>query len=140
MIRHTQQILGDPARGDGNDAQGRPGDCWKTCIASLLELPAESVPHFVEMGDSWWDATQEFIQTQKADHELRWWEDIAAVDDGGEYLIASGPSPRGNFQHAVIVDRSGELAHDPHPSRAGLAGPPSHFFGIRATAVEGKSE
>lgn len=139
MIRHSQQVISDPERGDGHDSNGRPGDCWKACIASLLDLPMESVPHFAELGDTWWEATQEFIETQKAGHELRWWEDILAVNVGSEFLIASGPSPRGDFQHAVIVDRAGQLVHDPHPSRAGLAGPASTFFGLRARAatVEG---
>lgn len=136
MIRHTQQIIGDPARGDGHNVEGRPGDCWKTCIASLLELPMDEVPHFVEFGDLWWDVTQTFIKSYAGeDKELRWWEDINEVPDGHEYLIGTGASPRGDFQHAVIVDRSKQVVHDPHPSRAGLAGDPDTFFSIVTVAA-----
>lgn len=138
MIKHTQQIVGDPTRGDGHNAEGRPGDCWKTCIASLMELPMEDVPHFVEHGDLWWDVTQAFIKAIAGnDKELRWWEDVNAVPAGHEFLIGTGVSPRGDFQHAVIVDHSAKVVHDPHPSRAGLAGPPETFYSIVDVATAG---
>lgn len=35
-----------------------PGDCFKACVASLLELPYEAVPHFV--ADEWWVQPQHF--------------------------------------------------------------------------------
>ena len=131
MIKHTQQIIGDPARADGHNTEGRPGDCWKTCIASLLELPMDEVPHFVEYGDLWWDVTQAFIKSHVGnDLELRWWEDVSAVPAGHPFLIGTGVSPRGDFQHAVIVDRSATVVHDPHPSRLGLEGPPETFYSI----------
>lgn len=131
MIKHTQQIIGDPTRGDGHNTEGRPGDCWKTCIASLLELPMDDVPHFVEYGDMWWDVTQAFIKAIVGnDKELAWWEDVQLIPAGQEFLIGTGDSPRGDYQHAVIVDRAARVVHDPHPSRAGLAGPPTTFFAI----------
>lgn len=40
-------------------------------------------------------------------------------------VIASGPSPRGDWLHSVLADPwTGSLIHDPHPSDAGLAGDP----------------
>lgn len=41
------------------------GDCWRCCIASILELPAEAVPNFVG------DAQPKFGQ-QHCDLAKRW--------------------------------------------------------------------
>ena len=65
MTPHTQTILADPARNDGHDADGNPGDCYRTAIACLLDLEPESVPHFVAAGEGkWWDATQEWVKAR----------------------------------------------------------------------------
>ena len=119
MIPYTQKILADPARGDGNDANGVPGDCWRACIASLLEVEDyDSVPHFVAM-DEWWRETCAYVwdRTGKA---LMKWRDHRFLPDDIELFIGTGPSPRGAFHHAVIVDREGNLVHDPHPSGLGV--------------------
>ena len=119
MIPYTQQILADPARGDGHNAEGRPGDCWKACIASLLDVEDyDSVPHFVEH-DDWWGETYRYVE-QRTGTWLRKWRNPELIPDGLDFLIGVGPSPRGDFYHAVIVDRAGKLVHDPHPSQAGL--------------------
>lgn len=131
MIKHTQQILGDPARGDGHNAEGRPGDCWKTCIASLLNVGnLDDVPHFLELED-WWLETQAYVQSIRGgEYVLDWWEHLAEVPGTPEFMIASGDSPRGNFQHAVITNGAGEIIHDPHPSRLGLVGRPTQYFAV----------
>lgn len=104
----TQSILHD-------DPQRRPGDCLRAAVASLLELPLLAVPHFVLHSD-WRQRMTAFC----LGHGYR----ATAQDPNLEpdldcaYGIALGPSPRG-VQHAVCwVD--GRMAHDPHPSRAGL--------------------
>lgn len=138
MIPHTQTIVADPARGDGNDADGRPGDCWKTCIASLLDVPLDEVPHFLELEgeDGWWVGTQMFIKKHLGqDTELRWWLSLEEVPKDIKvpgYLIAAGDSPRGDFQHAVIASVAGDTVHDPHPSRAGLKGIPNEWYAVVA--------
>ena len=108
-----QTILADPSRNDGKDADGVPGDCWRACIASIVELPAEEVPHFgaLEGPSEWWTATWKWLATKGYR--------IAGRNDG-EWRIGVGPSPRGPFHHAVVLDSTGALAHDPHPSRLGL--------------------
>src|SRR5438067_13693724 len=108
MIPHTQTILADPARGDGHDADGRPGDCWRTCIASVLDVPnILDVPHFVEL-DNWFGETYRFVW-HHAGLSIRKWRDLGLVPEGPEFLIGVGPSPRGDFYHAVVVDRDGAL-------------------------------
>ena len=45
MIPVHQTILACPIRGDGHDADGRPGDCYRAAIASVLDLPIDEVPY-----------------------------------------------------------------------------------------------
>jgi len=45
MIQIVQRIV-SPGTGRSDDSHV-PGDCFKCCVASILELPYEDVPHFV---------------------------------------------------------------------------------------------
>ena len=104
MHRVTQSILhGDPS--------GRPGDCLRAAVASLLELPLDSVPHFIEW-DDWDERLRDFCIAHGYQPILR------GRDAHVAYGMAWGPSERG-VRHAVCwID--GAIAWDPHPSRAGL--------------------
>ncbi|WP_426940271.1 hypothetical protein [Pseudarthrobacter sp. S6] len=119
MIPYTQQIIADPTRGDGHNSAGVPGDCWKACVASLLSVPEyDSVPHFVTFKD-WWGETNRYVWDLTGKN-LTKWRDSKFIPEGIEFFIGTGPSPRGSFHHAVIVDRAGNLIHDPHPSGLGI--------------------
>lgn len=130
MTPHTQTILADPVRNDGHDANGVPGDCYRTAIACLLDAAAPTdVPHFVEAGDAWWDETQKWVRARGdalyylpvpvPEDWQEWWDYHSQRLD---HVILSGPSPRGTFGHAVVGTPNLEVVHDPHPSRAGLTG------------------
>lgn len=120
-------------RPDGHMLDGTPGDCFRTCVAILLEVDPQSLPHFVMHGDRWWDVTRRTIrQITDGAYDLNtftpspWplWTDSEGISPWQQLAIASGPSPRGPFQHCVVIDSiTGDLIHDPHPSGAGLAGP-----------------
>lgn len=48
---------------------GRVGDCWPCCFASILELPYEAVPNFAQMEhdgevESAWNAAQTFLRAR----------------------------------------------------------------------------
>lgn len=121
-------------------AKGIIGDCFRCCIASLLELSAARVPHFADYD---WDDTSGrwFVDLNKwlAPRGVAYIE-LPVSDDGPEsvakwlsgatafgfdiYHIIGGNSPRG-VDHAVVA-RNGVIVHDPHPSRAGLVGPQSN--------------
>jgi hypothetical protein len=107
---------------------GRLGDCLRACLATLLELPSKYVPHVVEHPE-WWMCAR-FAVLDLTDGA----KDLICVEDRAQIVmpvpvIASGPSPRGDWLHAVIVDSAtGALLHDPHPSRAGLAGEPQDYI------------
>lgn len=45
-------------------ANGVYGDCWRACIASVLELPIEDVPHEVMISDPSSSPTQRTIAWQ----------------------------------------------------------------------------
>lgn len=114
------------------------GDCWKCCIASILELDYDDVPHFTQLEeegttDSWWNLTQGFLRLRGcvlARFGL-WGAETPMLIFGSKKIryhfsvpghwIASVVSPRmtpegENLSHAVVMNGS-TIAWDPHPSR-----------------------
>lgn len=103
--------------------KGMIGDCWRACIASILDLPCEEVPHFVreeiEGKGHWMELTVRWLNG-------RGFGIVQCSRDGlpkwisyGTLMIACGPGPR-HGNHCVIMDQSGSMVHDPHPSREGI--------------------
>lgn len=117
MTPVDQLVLRDPKR-------GVRGDCLRAVIASLLDLPAEAVPHFLEAADR--DGRSDHAHVAEFLAPLGYgWIDPYLTDDleprlglyAGHHAMI-GPGPRGCW-HAVVGYR-GVMVHDPHPSRAGL--------------------
>ena len=110
---------------------GQHGDCQRAVIASLLELPITEVPHFLQdaAGDAvlYYEALQAFCRRHGFAYLTIPARSGAAFfgDDGDIYHEISGPSPRGNGVYHAVVGCNGQVVHDPHPSRAGLAGDPA---------------
>lgn len=46
----------------------RHGDCYKCCIAAILDLEYEEVPHFIEFGDNWLLEAQKFFREHGYDY------------------------------------------------------------------------
>jgi hypothetical protein len=99
-----------------NDEEGLRGNCAQAAIASILAVPLEQVPNFIELTETateFWDAIEAFLKSHGY-----------LVEYGSEsyrppiVYLASGTSPRG-LAHMVVMYGE-ELLHDPHPSRAGL--------------------
>lgn len=88
------------------------GDCFRACVASVLTVPGAAVPHFLADGGEggWWS---DFVQWC-ADRGLEPYEQSAARFMPPGFYIGTGKSPRGDWNHAVVL-RDRELAHDPHP-------------------------
>ena len=116
---------------------GSIGDCWATSIACILEIPQKDVPNFaaIEVEDEestkWWEETQRFVREHG--YEIIEWEipeEGAWAPDG--YTILTGRSPRGDWSHSV-VGWGMRVIHDPHPSGAGLDGPPKRMAVFVAT-------
>lgn len=114
------------------------GDCFPCCIASILELPRDAVPHVYE-GDGWVDETgrvgmrrlQAWLKPMgynyfELDFEAGWidaWADAGYLDC---HYVFSGISPRGT-RHATVA-HNGRMVHDPHPSRSGVKADDGKFL------------
>jgi len=110
------------------------GDCFRACLATILDLPIAEVPHVVDGDDGaflWVKRTQEFLVPRgffylETPHiDWSWLQRPYKP-----IVIGCGKSPRGPWGHAVVgeLTRDGfTLLHDPHPSHVGLAGPPETF-------------
>lgn len=112
---------------------GTIGDCFRCCIASILDMPAIEVPHFCdyawEIKDARWLVAVNAWLAKRDLAYLEFQADPATPWDWGAfkglgfsvYHTLNGKSPRG-FDHAT-VGLNGSMVHDPHPSRGGLVGP-----------------
>jgi hypothetical protein len=97
-----------------NDPQGRVGNCLQACLASIMEMNLTDVPHFAAIpDDTWFEQMCNWI----GDHGYQF-EDYDGLNESPHYMLVIGKSPRG-VSHAVVY-KDGQLAHDPHPSRAGV--------------------
>jgi hypothetical protein len=96
---------------------GQTGNCFQAAIANVIGWPIERVPHFALMGkEHWWDCAQAWLDWQGFHIEYK----PDSYPNLLPHCILSGQSPRG-LSHSVVGDtRTGEMLHDPHPSRAGL--------------------
>lgn len=96
---------------------GQEGNCLMACIASIFEVPLDSLPDLEAMKDRDWfrvmNATLETFGVKA--FSVGNSKDRLAPSG---YHIAVGQSPR-DLQHAVVM-LDGKLAHDPHPSRDGI--------------------
>lgn len=95
------------------------GNCQSAAMASLLELELHEVIDTADAANrikGFWDTIDDWLfsigmqQTfvQHGDPRLE-----------GCYSIGMGPSPRGDFWHAVVC-KSGKMVWDPHPSDDGV--------------------
>lgn len=103
----TQTILYSPE----NEARGVYGNCLQSAVASALGLDLDAVPNFADF--MWWEpAARLWLRGHGLD-----WRMVSGIPPGRSIVI--GPTVRGTGDHAVVGD-DGEIAWDPHPSRAGL--------------------
>ncbi len=116
------------------------GDCMQAAVASLLELPYEDVPKFIEHKEGWFHPFYDLIVAQGLTYKGMLHNDIDKTDmhepsfvgtlykykglDG--YFLASVYSPKYFIRedissgaattHAVLIDREFNIVHDPNPN------------------------
>lgn len=100
--------------------EGSYGDCQRACIASLLELPREQVPHFLHDNCDYKEFNKR-VNGFLAQHNLA--EIVMPyvyrrVLKAHVHHMMYGRTERGTY-HAVVA-LNGKIVHDPHPSRAGI--------------------
>jgi hypothetical protein len=103
-------------------------DCMRACIASVTGIGYDHVLDINEHRDSWRSASDVWARNNRG----RWIRHHSHINwplnRTTPAFIAFGASPRRtvekpNLTHAILVDRWGDLAFDPHYSRKGIEGP-----------------
>lgn len=114
---------------------GTYGDCVRACVASIMELDAEAVPHFYHDncdGGTGFDRINAFV----GQHGLATFTTAYSGDDTLAELLATmgeqnptavymlfGRTASGGSH--VVVCRGGQIVHDPAWSRSPLIAPTS---------------
>lgn len=109
------------------------GDCFRTCLACMLDLPTPSVPHFLDKGqtgDDFWLPLQKwmsdaglYLLTLPYEGETSLEDVLKAIgglNPGNRYML-SGMSPRETNHVVVCLDN--EIEWDPSPPGGDLVGP-----------------
>lgn len=92
---------------------GRQGNCLQAAVATLLGLPLDDVPHFVESPGDW---VQDMVTfAREHGYRLEW----RTKDEPITFGLLFGPTVRSADLHHAVAVINGEV-WDPHPSRAGL--------------------
>lgn len=82
------------------------GNCFRACVASLLEIDIEAIPAWEDMGSdgSWADSYYSFLNQHgydasglmiNLDWDGDWWNEVIEATPGVDgYVIVGGTSPR----------------------------------------------
>lgn len=116
---------------------GEVGDCWRCCVAAIVGLNAEDVPHFLLTSDGKTNHnmdpdTQRWLNQRGygmiyataigCSRGAIWCPRYADDEIQPPPLITCGPTCRseGLGKHHAVITIGGKLVYDPHPSEAGL--------------------
>lgn len=94
-----------------NPEKGINGNCFRACIASILEVDIDSLPIFEDYFDLWPDVFVAWCNANRIDF-------CFTANPPNGYSIITGTSIRGVLHCCIAFD--GVVVHDPHPSKVGL--------------------
>lgn len=99
------------------------GNCLQAALASVLEVPLDSVPHFCDLPEGEDPDSSEWANRMNAWMQERFNMMVAYIPATGDwrptgYHLMSGISPRGSMHETVGFN--GQLVHDPHPAGGGV--------------------
>lgn len=128
-----------------NPQIGQIGDCLRAGIASILDLPIATVPHFSQ--NCWPDQAEtdkevrEFLANFgyfmiQLDYKtcaklLKWQKEKFNIDC---YHLITGIDFDGDGH--VCVGLNGDIIHDPHPLRRGFADTPDKWHAVLFVALD----
>lgn len=120
MKPQEQEFPHDPSN-------GVYGDCFRATLASILEMPISTVPHFLYDGntDYWHKRLNEFLNPLGyifmciPAWDLSEWRQANMITCDIYHEI-SDISPRFPDTLHSVVGCNGLVVHDPHPSKLGL--------------------
>lgn len=105
------------------------GNCMSACIASILELPIDKVidttSDEIRSALDWAQCIEDWLE-EHDNLEMMMVIDPESPKLKGVYSIGCGPSPRGDFHHAVVC-KNGVMVFDPHPSDDGCLSFKYHY-------------
>jgi len=106
------------------------GNCYAACLASILEIPIDSVPPCRQCNDE--SDQMAALRQQKFYREWARTMGFVLINVEGDFaafdrvfMVAGGRGPRG-IGHAVVW-RGGKCVHDPFPGGGGLTGEPDEY-------------
>lgn len=107
--------------------RGEMGNCFSTCVASILEVPAVMmVPLFMRQ-HNWKQHFHDWCLKRGYLDEWYYPEHVCIEHNipyvplpRDQYSIMSGTSPRNMPKGHSVVAFDGVMVHDPHPDDAGL--------------------
>lgn len=116
------------------------GDCWRACIATILDLPVADLPNFAHNAD--WNGMLEAARRWLKPKGLSIYQTYCAGSwdlkeiissfsersPGAPFILCGASKRDPNDDHAVVV-MDGALVHD--PSGSGLSGPCQEVHGER---------
>lgn len=104
------------------------GNCYATCIASILGVRLDTMPNFCALeGGHWMTETNKWLSAHGIVCSTWNSDPFGPHPEYTEAItIASGKSPRGPWNHSVVW-KNKKVLWDPHPSRAGLEGEPTEW-------------
>ncbi len=115
------------------DPDKPPGDCWRCCIAALLNMKRDDVPHFYDQtqfrsaeadAQEWLNARGYFLMSIPNGIPVYCSQWAGRKDglDANQPFIASGPTVRSKRRgqlHATLY-YGDTMIYDPHPDESGL--------------------
>ena len=125
---------------------GKYGDCVRACVASLLELEPEDVPHFYEdnaSGEIGTERVRQFLATKNLapfytyfDGAITFTElmNVQRIMNPSTYYMLFHRTESGDH---VVICKGGEVDFDPAWYRSKVAGPNSNgFWGVMVIAKQ----
>jgi hypothetical protein len=116
---------------------GTYGDCLRACVASIMELDAEDVPHFADGDPSGPDVFDQLRQWLNARDYFPFFMGLSGDISLSELLAQQGElHPEiyyiltgnvGDGDHCVVC-KGGAIVHNPSWIASPLTGPPSNGF------------
>lgn len=108
------------------------GNCLQACIASILELPLETVPHFALWYDEpdWHEKLNKWLIGTAGIYEVTVAAGSMYLETIHGYALLNGLSERG-VMHSVVI-KDGVIVHDPYPNGNGIVTPESYGLFVSA--------
>lgn len=102
------------------------GNCLQACIASILELSLEQVPHFALWYDSpdWHEKMNDWLMQTAGIYAITVAANSMYLEKTYGYALLNGLSERG-VMHSVVM-KDGVMVHDPYPNGKGIVTPESY--------------